>query len=108
MSDTRLSPVELITALYEVANICKDNSSKLKAKYKLAVVEEVVTSGDGKVRSGTLKYVLMDGTNVSRVVRVKRSVQRLVLLLPVEEQCAPLQVVDDGHTLVSRVTHSNL
>ena len=41
------------------------NSSKLKAKYKLGVVEEVVSSGDGKVRSGTLKYVLMDGTNIS-------------------------------------------
>ena len=68
--------------------------STIKAKYKLAIVETVHTSSDGCVRSATLRYsnIRKDGWVP---VRVERSVQRLVLLLPVEEQETPLAVEDE-------------
>ena len=49
--------------------------------------------------SAVIRYVLLQknakgDTNV-RVIRVSRSVQRLVLVLPVEEQASPLVVTDD-------------
>ena len=75
----------------DLVMICEP--SRIKAKYKLAIVEAVHVSSDGCVRSATLRYsnVKKDGW-VS--VRVERSVQRLVLLLPVEEQEKPLEVED--------------
>ena len=70
---------------------------QIKAKYKLAIVEVAHTSNDGCVRSATVRYANIRGER-STLVRVKRSVQRLVLLLPVEEQENPLEVKDsDSH-----------
>ena len=76
---------------WDLVMICEP--SRIKAKYKLAIVEAVHTSSDGCVRSATLRYsnVKKDGWTS---VRVERSVQRLVLLLPVEEQEKPLEVED--------------
>jgi hypothetical protein len=74
--------------------------SKLKAKYKLGVIDSVTTSRDDIVRSVVVRYVLLqknakgDDFN-TRIIRVTRSVQRLVLILPVEEQSTPLTVTDD-------------
>ena len=75
--------------------------SQIKAKYKLAIVESVHASDDGCVRSATLRYSNMRGDGWTSV-RVKRSVQRLVLVLPIEEQEKPLHVKDcDDHVEVS-------
>ncbi len=81
----------------DLVHICE--SSQLKAKYKLGVVDSVTISADSVVRSAVIRYVLLQknakgDTNV-RVIRVSRSVQRLVLVLPVEEQASPLVVTDD-------------
>ena len=79
--------------------ICE--SSPIKAKYKLALVEAVHTSDDGCVRSATVRYSNIKGDHWTHI-RVKRSVQRLVLIMPVEEQNQPLQVKDfDTHVEVS-------
>ena len=78
--------------------ICE--TSQIKAKYKLAIVEAVHTSEDGCVRSATLRSSNLKGDGWSSV-RVKRSVQRLVLVLPVEEQDGPLDVnIHDSHVEV--------
>ena len=74
--------------------------TKMKARYKLAIVEDVKVSRDGFVRSARLRY-----NNITRVmnnrhavpVRVFRSVQRLILILPVEEQSSSLMVEEDEH-----------
>jgi hypothetical protein len=77
--------------------ICE--STKLKAKYKLGIVDTVTYSIDSVVRTVMVRYVLIQkdtkGAMKTRVVRVSRSVQRLVLILPVEEQDQPLEVTDD-------------
>ncbi len=77
--------------------ICE--TTKLKAKYKLGTVDAVTVSRDGNVRSASVRYVLIHnnpkGTDRIRVVRVSRSVQKLVLILPVEEQSDQLEVKDD-------------
>ena len=85
----------------DVVLICE--TSNIKAKYKLAIVEGVHTSSDGFVRSATLRYSNINGERCTRIT-VKRSVQRLVLVYPVEEQDgAPLEVEDLGtHTKVCR------
>ena len=73
--------------------------SKLKAKYKLGVIDSVTTSQDGVVRSAVVRYVLLQKKNgddySTRIVRVTRSIQRLILILPIEEQVTPLTVTDD-------------
>ena len=65
------------------------DASKLKCKYKLGVVEDTHPSHDGCVRSATLRYCNVDkdqrGKDVVSTVRVKRSVQRLVLIMPVAD-----------------------
>ena len=74
-------------------------SSKLKSKYKLAIVEEVKVSRDNVVRSAVLRYNNIHDVNNelrARPIRVTRSIQRLVLILPVEEQSGPLDVVDEN------------
>ena len=68
-------------------------ASPIKAKYKLGLVDEVHPSADGLVRSITVRYVLIQKNNVQHI-RVKRSVQRLSLILPVEEQSTRLEVED--------------
>ena len=81
----------------DLVMICE--STKLKSKYKLGVVDAVNVSRDGNVRSATIRYVIVQsnskGEDRIRFVRVNRSVQRLVLLLPVEEQTHPLEVKDN-------------
>ena len=82
-------------------NLCVDDvvmicdSSPIKTKYKLAIVETVHTSDDGSVRSATVRYAVVKGEK-STNIRVTRSVQRLVLILPVEEQENFLDVNDLG------------
>ena len=54
---------------------------------------------DGHVRSVTVRYVLLQknnkGEDVVKNITVKRSVQRLALILPVEEQVTRLEVRDN-------------
>ena len=89
--------------LNDVVMICEP--SPIKAKYKLAIVEAVHTSDDGSVRSATVRYTVVNGKR-STNIRVKRSVQRLVLILPVEEQDTPLKVNDfDTHVIVESAAH---
>ena len=56
----------------DVVMICE--SSPIKAKYKLAVVEAVHTSDDGCVRSATVRYVVVNGKR-STNIRVDRSIR---------------------------------
>ena len=76
-------------------------TSKLKSKYKVGIVEDTKVSRNGHVRSAVIKYnnVTQIGNNVLRAtpVRVTRSVQRLVLVLPVEEQSQRLVVNSNDH-----------
>ena len=73
--------------------------SPIKAKYKLAIVDAVHPSADNRVRSATVRYVLLQknhkGEDVVKNITVKRSIQRLALILPVEEQVTPLEVRDN-------------
>ena len=74
------------------------DSSAIKGRYIMGVVEEVVVGKDDRVRSCSVAYVIPSefdsGHNYSRGRRivVKRSIQRLTLLLPVEDQEGPLEV----------------
>ena len=73
--------------------------TKIKAKYKLAIVEVAHLSSEGCVRSATLQYSNLRGDGwVS--VRVERSIQRLIMILPVEEQEKPL-LVEEGEKRVT-------
>ena len=84
--------------------------SKLKAKYKLGIVDEVKASRDAVVRSVVIRYnnIRIGSDNAPRAfpVRVTRSVQRLILILPVEEQSTALVVNDDDyHTTLCAYGH---
>ena len=79
----------------DVVMICE--TSHIKAKYKLAIVEAVHISRDGRVRSATLRYSIINGEQCRRIT-VKRSVQRLVLIFPVEEQESGTLEVRDFET----------
>ena len=72
----------------DVVLICE--KTKVKAKYRLAIVDQVKFSSDGNVRSATLPYTSIRtsprGKDICQTVRVERSVQRLCVILPVEEQ----------------------
>ena len=85
----------------DLVMICEP--SKLKSRYKLAVVDYVHDTRDGCVRSVTLRYTNIrkdaKGALRSSVVRVTRSIQRLVLVLPVEEQVTKIEVQDDDHSV---------
>ena len=76
--------------------ICE--SSPIKAKYKMALVDDVHPSADGRIRTATVSYVLVQknsrGELTTQRIRVKRSVQRLSLIMPVEEQDTQLEVED--------------
>ena len=81
------------------------DASPIKGKYKLAVVDSVHTSADGAVRSATVRYVNVNGDRVT-TVRVERCVQRLILILPVEEQDGSMEVKDlNTHIEVGCVAH---
>ena len=78
----------------DLVMICEP--TKIKAKYRLGVVDDVKTSNDGCVRSATIRYVCIQknprGEDKVQTIRVRRSVQRLSLILPVEEQSTNLEV----------------
>ena len=78
--------------------------SKLKTKYKLGIVDDTKVSHDGLVRSAVIRYnnIVQTSNNNLRAtpVCVTRSVQRLVLVLPVEEQSSRLMVKEDDHQSV--------
>ena len=66
--------------------------SPIKARYRLAIVEAVNVSKDNCVRSASVRYAKVDGDRCRRIT-VQRSIQRLVLIMPVEEQDGfPLEV----------------
>ena len=77
------------------------DSSALKGQYKMAKVDEIKTSSDGRVRSCQVSYRIPyskdDNHKYSggKVIKLSRSVQRLTLLLPVEEQTENLVICDD-------------
>ena len=78
----------------DLVMICE--STKIKVKYRLGIVDARKVSDDGCVRSVTIRYTLVQPTATAndnvRVIYVKRSVQRLCLILPVEEQSAGVEV----------------
>ena len=68
---------------------------KIKGKYKLGVVTSTNSSGDGLVRSATVQYFNRKGVSEKwSPEQVVRSIQRLSLILPVEEQEGRLVVQD--------------
>ena len=75
--------------------------SELKGKYVLGIVEETRMSKDGLVRSCIVGYTIpynrdpIGRYSGGRRVTVSRSIQRLTLLLPVEEQSSKLVVKDN-------------
>ena len=83
----------------DLVMICE--STKMKAKYRLGIVEEVKKSRDEVVRTATVKYSVVGKEGVhfenGRVstVRVIRSVQRLILIMSVDDQKNPLRVEED-------------
>ena len=78
------------------------DTSKIKSKYKLGVVDEVKVSTDGCVRSAVVRYYIQRGGSAKWTPeKVTRSVQRLTLILPVEEQDTSVMVKDsDNHAQV--------
>ena len=89
----------------DVVLICQ--STAIKGKYRLAVVEEVKVSDDGCVRSVLLRYAIIAKDAKPRIVHVRRSVQRLVLILPVEEQSSPVEVNEKEHSVECRMAFEN-
>ena len=83
----------------DLVKICE--STKLKSKYRLAVVDEVKEDANGIVRSGTVRYCNIEknpqGEDKVTMMRVVRSVQRRVLIMPVEEMSAPVVVKEYEH-----------
>ena len=80
----------------DLVMICE--ASKIKSKYKMGVVDAVKESRDGVVRSATVRYCNIQsnskGDDKVTTVRVIRSVQRLVLIMPVEEMSSSIEVQD--------------
>ena len=76
--------------------ICED--SKVKSKYKMGVVEVVKESHDKIVRSATVRYCNVQhnpqGEDDVSTIRVTRSIQRLALIMPVEEMPSSVVVKD--------------
>ena len=74
------------------------DSSPLKGRYVLAVVDSVKEGKDGRVRSCVVKYRIPNSREAAdqytggKLVKLSRSIQRLTLLLPVEEQSFDLRV----------------
>ena len=71
----------------------------MKAKYKLAIVAAVEASSDGKVRSAKLEYrALGSPKKPGKITEITRSVQRLSLILAIEEQDGPIHVQEEEST----------
>ena len=83
----------------DLVMICE--SSKVKAKYKMGVVDSVAMNRSGAVRAATIRYSNVEknprGDDVVSTVCVSRAVQRLVLVMPVEELTKPVMVKDHEH-----------
>ena len=75
--------------------------SPIKGKYVLAKVDSVNVSRDGLVRSCTVSYRIPNSKDPmgcysgGRLIKLTRSIQRLTLILPVEEQDEELKVIED-------------
>jgi len=85
------------------------DASAIKGDYKLAVVDSVNVSKDGKVRSCKVSYSIPNSKDSVkeysgvRRIQISRSVQRLTLLLPVEDQSQELvvngaQIIQKNHS----------
>ena len=80
------------------------DKNPIKGKYTLAKVDEVHYSRDGLVRSCSVSYRIpkksdrIDQYTGGRLVQLKRSIQRLTLLLKTEDQNVQL-MVDDGQVV---------
>lgn len=73
------------------------DKAAIKTKYRLAIVAAISASKDGVVRSADLRYYA-PGTKKKfrgKEIIITRSIQRLCLILAVEEQDRPLQVIED-------------
>ena len=74
--------------------ICED--SKVKAKYKMGVVDDVTENRQGVVRSALVRYCVVEsnphGEDIVSTRCVRRSVQRLVLIMPLEEMTSTVVV----------------
>ena len=83
----------------DLVMICE--SSRVKAMYKMGVVDDVATTRSGAVRAATVRYSNIEkntrGDDIVTTVCVTRAVQRLVLIMPVEELEQPVQVKEYGH-----------
>ena len=77
------------------------DKNPIKGKYQLGIVKTVRESDDSLVRSCSVAYSIPNAKDPigsytgKREVVVTRSIQRLSLLLPVEEQQSPLTVEDN-------------
>ena len=84
------------------------DSSSLKGKYLLGIVESIKESADSLVRSCKVSYTLpnpkdsSDAYSGGKKIVISRSIQRLTLLLPVEEQEFPVKV--EGNKVVEDKT----
>ena len=85
------------------------DKSPIKGSYILGIVESVKLGNDGLVRSCTIGYTVaskkdsVDKYSEGKRISVTRSIQRLSLILPVEEQESPLQVVNNDVVMVSKL-----
>ena len=82
------------------------DSGKIKGKYKLGIIVATTVSDDGLVRSGTVQYFVRRGVAETWTTeQVTRSVQRLILILSVEEQTDELMVKEEhSHVLVCKAS----
>ena len=83
----------------DIVNVSDSNA--LKGDYRLAKVSEVHPGSDGRVRSATVTYKHFKSGESSRTyggaqsTSVRRSIQRLVLLVPVEDSSAPCRDIPE-------------
>ena len=57
------------------------DSNVVRGNWKIGIVINILDSKDGRVRNVEVKY-----KNGTTAIKVKRAVQRLIVLVPVEEQ----------------------
>ena len=62
--------------------VLMQDANCLRGKWKMAIVTSANPSGDGKVRHVTIKYKSSENIEI----QVERPVQRLILLVPVDEE----------------------
>ena len=57
------------------------DANLVRGEWKLGVVDEILESKDGRVRNVVVRY-----KNLNTNVRVRRAVQILIVIVPVEEE----------------------